>query len=94
MVNPDSIPRYQQPIYEDEECELRTCFDCKLLQKFGRMDTITLMGQLTPYSTIRHDRYQKKAVEDMISRCGWCPVQLCIMSCTDVPCERFKGDAE
>lgn len=90
--NPDSIPRYEQPMdcYTDIE-EYEACEDCELYFRFSKADQKTICGQLSPYGARLGEN--ERAIRDVmvaVRRCGFCPYRMGVVACDEHACDHYR----
>lgn len=87
--NPDSIPRYEQPMFEEEE-EYDACETCMYYLQFSKADQSTIIGQLSPYGPrLRESKQAVRDIERAIHRCGFCAYNIAVVACGE-HCEHHK----
>lgn len=95
MTNPDSIPRYQPPAFDElaeQDFEERTvCEDCNWYLACGKSEARKLMQCMSPYSDVNRNRYLQRYIAFAIKKMGICARKTELCHCADEACEMFEG---
>ena len=92
MVNPDSIPRYEQPIYEEEPDwdEIITCANCGHCNPVTDSECKMVASHLNPYGKWHeHEREVINAMRHALKCFGKCEVRGDLVELAQVPCDHF-----
>lgn len=92
MVSPDSIPRYEQPVYEEEPDwdEIVTCANCGHCNPVTDAECKQVVARMTPYGKWHeHEREVILAIRHALKCFGSCPVRGGLVDLADVPCDHF-----
>lgn len=94
-MNPESIPRYEQPMDPiDEKETFVTCETCQWWVRCSERDAKAVVGMINPYSRIYRNDYEKRAVAKAVTRCGICARRTEIRPSTDTICDDYDEKDE
>jgi hypothetical protein len=86
MTSPDSIPRYEQPFFDEiDDEEALVCGMCNCFVKCTASSARAVVGEISPYehATTR----TKKALTAAVKRCGVCVRRSELRACGDPICD-------
>lgn len=87
----DAIPRYAEPTWDElreaDFDEFITCESCNWYVACGKSDARTVVQGLSHYSNVGRNRYDRKAVENSVLRCGICAKRTELRACDDPICD-------